>query len=85
MRIPDEWAGDRVVLSLERSRVTRLWIDGEEVGRRGSLTTGQEHDLTDALSPGTHVLTNCVDNTEGPFEIEGVQNSHMATDHTQTN
>ncbi|MDS0300646.1 glycoside hydrolase [Halogeometricum sp. S1BR25-6] len=83
--ISDEWATKRVVLTLERTRSTRLWVDGDPVGRRDSLSTPQEYDLPAALDAGEHVLTVRVDNTSSVLSLPGVQRSHAATEHTQTN
>ncbi|SFL33793.1 Glycosyl hydrolases family 2, sugar binding domain [Halogranum rubrum] len=83
--VPERWAGRRLTLTLERTRSTRVWVDDTEVGRCDSLSTPQEYDLTDALEPGERLLTIRVDNDSSVLSLPGVQRSHMATEHTQTN
>jgi hypothetical protein len=80
--IPESWQDKRVMLSLERAHwETKLWVDGEEIGMRNSLSTPHEYDLG-RLSPGKHRLAMRVDNT---VKIEVGVNSHSISDHTQTN
>ncbi|WP_123537669.1 glycoside hydrolase family 2 protein [Halosimplex salinum] len=85
VEIPDAWADRRVVLRLERTRPTRVWVDGDPAGRDDSLSTPHEYDLTDALDPGEHALTLRIDTGSEPVAFPGVQRSHAATEHTQTN
>ena len=62
--IPDEWAGKRVTLFLERCRwVTTVWIDGKSYGAQDSLIAPHVYDFGTDLAPGKHRLTICVDNT----------------------
>lgn len=65
VNIPQDWAGQRIVLLLERCGwETRVWVDGVEVGSaQNSLSVAHEHDLSKALTPGTHTITMSVDNT----------------------
>lgn len=80
--IPAEWAGRRVVLSLERPHwETRAWLDERPLGSCMSLSTPHEYDLGDA-APGTHVLTIRVDNR---LIIDIGTDSHAICDHTQGN
>ena len=79
--ISESWTGKRVVLELERCHwFTQVWVDGNETGRRDSLSTPHVYDLTDAMTPGEHRLTVRVDNRV----LIGVGiNSHSVSDHTQ--
>ncbi len=81
--IPETWNGKRVVLQLERCHwTTSVWIDGQEVGRRDSLSTPQEYDITDWVKPGEHQVVLRVDNR---VHINLGPNSHSISDHTQGN
>ncbi|WP_291101571.1 MULTISPECIES: sugar-binding domain-containing protein [unclassified Flavobacterium] len=82
--IPDNWKNQNIELFLERCHwETRLWIDNKEIGMRNSLGTPHIYKLSDALTPGKHLITICVDNRTKSID-PGV-NSHSISDHTQTN
>jgi len=85
VEIPTAWADSRIVLRLERTRPVRVWVDGTPVGGDDSLSTPHEYDLTDALDPGEHAITLRIDTDSDPVTFPGVQRSHAATEHTQTN
>lgn len=60
--IPEDWAGRRVVLFLERARwETRAWLDDQLIGTNRSLCAPHEFDLG-LVKPGKHRLTVRVDN-----------------------
>ncbi len=80
VKIPAEWAGQRVILELERTKYTRVWVDGKIAGEQSGVCTPQEYDLTDAMSPGDHVLTIQV--AIDPFP-KGIGGHHLR--HLQTN
>ena len=82
IKIPKNWAGQRVVLSLERPHwETRVWLDGQLIGTNDSLATPHEYDLGQ-LAPGKHTLTIRVDNR---MIVDIGENSHAISDHTQGN
>jgi hypothetical protein len=82
IEVPKEWAGQRVVLTLERPHwETRVWVDGTLIGTNDSLGTPHEYDLG-ALAAGRHTLTVRVDNR---LIVDVGYNSHSVTDHTQGN
>lgn len=92
--VPAEWAGRPVLLYLERTKKTRVWVDGQAAGpRQNSYTTPHRYDLTALCRPGrTHTLTVEVDNTSDgmPHAMystlwEGEAWSHQLTEHGQTN
>lgn len=83
--IPDSWADKRVTLTLERTRPSEVWVDGEQIGTRECLSTPHVYDLTDALGPGDHEIAIRVDNTDDSMERPGVRRSHARSEHTQTN
>ena len=80
MKIPKDWSGKRVVLSLERAHwQTSVWVDGRFIGTNDSLSTPHEYDLG-SLAPGKHALSIRVDNR---MIIDIGENSHAMSDHTQ--
>ena len=92
--VPAEWAGRPVRLYLERTKKTRIWVDGQIAGeRQNSYTTPHRYDLTALCRPGhTHTLTVEVDNSPDgmPHAMystlwEGEAWSHQLTEHGQTN
>lgn len=84
IEIPAGWKGKHVVLFLERTRPSTVWIDGQEVGKNNYLSTSQEYDLTHFLTPGSHKLTIRIDNGKSiPQQIRS--SSHACTESTQTN
>ena len=51
--VPAEWAGRPVFLRLERTKKTRVWVDGQPAGeRQNSYTTPHRYDLTALCRPG---------------------------------
>lgn len=60
--VPDEAAGQRLALFLERARwQTTVWLDERQAGTQDSLVAPHEFELGAAV-PGTHRLTVRVDN-----------------------
>lgn len=81
--IPRGWQHKRVVLELERCHwQTTLWVDGNCLGTRDSLSTPHVYDLSGRVPPGKHTLTVRVDNR---LVVNVGPNSHSVSDHTQTN
>ncbi|MDR1343550.1 MAG: beta-glucuronidase [Prevotellaceae bacterium] len=84
--VPKSWAGKQIFLRLERPHiVTRVWVDGSEVGSGNSFCVPHVLDLSRWLKPGRqHRLSISVDNrlTEA---INVGQDSHSVTDQTQGN
>jgi hypothetical protein len=81
--IPESWRGKRILLFLERPHwETEVWVDARGFGTQNSLSTPHEYDLTEALAPGPHHITVCVDNS---YKIDVGKRAHSVTDHTQTN
>lgn len=60
--VPTNWAGRRVVLTLERPHwETTVWLDGKKIGSDRSLVAPHVYDFGLAV-PGRHQLTIRVDN-----------------------
>lgn len=67
-------------LSLEKTRVSTLYINGREVGRRDSLCTPHCYDITEYVSGDNQQITLVIDNVSCP-----VPGGHMTSPDTQTN
>ena len=75
IRIPGSWKSKNIRLFLERCHwETHVWVDEQDAGTKNSLGTPHVYDLTSMLSPGTHLLTICVDNRIKDIDV-GI-NSH---------
>ncbi len=83
IEIPHEWDGRRIVLALERPHwQTHLWLDGQDLGSRDSLSVPHRYMLSPRLAAGPHRLTLRVDNR---LHVDVGQNAHSVSDHTQGN
>jgi len=79
--IPKEWKGKRITLYFERTKNTRVWVDGKYCGGKDTLSAPQLFDVTAAMTPGEHTITVVVDNAKLP----PVGPSHAVDERTQTN
>lgn len=66
-------------LTLERTRMTTLWVNGEKIGSENSLCTPHIYDLSGRLTRETEFVI-CVRNTDYP-----TRGGHMTSPDTQTN
>jgi len=82
--VPAEWAGLGLSLTIERSRSTEVFWDGESAGTSSCLSAAQRFDLG-AATPGKHELRIVSDNASGVMSWPSVRNSHAASDGIQTN
>lgn len=82
--IPANWVGKKILLNMERTRVTHLWVDDTYVGSSLVISSAQQYDLTTFLSSGNHTLTIVVDNGDDCGLPSVVKSSHLWTDETQT-
>lgn len=78
--IPEEEAGKRIFFSMERTRKSVVWVDGEKAGDFQSFYAEHRYELTDRLTPGTHTVVVLIDNTD---YVSG--GGHMTSPDTQTN
>ena len=85
VQIPDTWANKQIVLFLERTKPTTVYVDGKQVGSNDDISTPQEYDLSKMLKPGLHSITIMVDNSEKTVPPQIISNSHAYTEDTQTN
>ena len=72
--------GKKIVLFLERTRLTKVWVDGVYVGAGDSLSTPHTYNLTDFIKKETFTLTVLVSNTDYP-----TKGGHLTSPDTQTN
>ena len=79
IQIPEDWRGRRVELFLERTRMTKVWLDDACLGEQDALGVAQVYPLP-GRSTGAHRLTIRVDSRTVPFGVSG----HMVNTSTQT-
>ena len=81
--VPADWAGKRLVLSLERCHwATMVYVNGKFCGTRNSLVAPHQYDLSQQLKPGKNTVVVRVDNR---YIVNIGYDSHSIADHTQTN
>lgn len=83
--IPAEWKKKTILLHMERTKATKVLVDGIDRGANNNISTEQVYDLTKFLQPGKHTLTIQVDNTDKNVPPQLLSNSHAYTEDTQTN
>lgn len=69
-----------VLLVLERTRISHVWINGKDCGAQNSLCTSHSYDITKYVQTGVNQLVILVDNKNYP-----VSGGHMTSPDTQTN
>jgi hypothetical protein len=79
--IPEAWKGKRITLFLERTKHTRVWVDGKYCGGEDTLSAPQLFNVTKAMTPGEHTITVVVDNAKLP----AVGPAHAVDERTQSN
>ena len=84
VEIPADWGDKNVYLSLERTKPARVYVDGDFAGSSNDISTPQEYDLSEWLTPGEHTIDIVVDNGSGVPE-HLYASSHAYTEDTQTN
>ena len=74
-----DWADCQVMLTLERTRKTTVYLDGAEIGHQDSLCAPHRY-LLPGLTAGRHTLVVRVDNTDYP-----TKGGHLTSPDTQSN
>lgn len=82
--IPKNWEGKDIELFIERSKPSRVFIDGKEAGVNSRISSPQRYDLTSLLSPGKHRIEIFVNNADSIPPIVA-RSSHAVSESTQTN
>lgn len=80
IEIPQELIGEPALLTLERTRISYVWVDDRFVGSQDSFSCAHSYDLTEYLTKTCHKLTVMVSNTD--YKTGG---GHMTSPDTQTN
>jgi hypothetical protein len=81
VEIPKNWTNEDVQLVLERVIwESRVWVNGQAMGARDSLTTPHGYEIGAALKPGRNEIVIRVDNRR---QLE-IGNPHAYTDESQT-
>ncbi|HEX3628438.1 MAG TPA: glycoside hydrolase family 2 [Verrucomicrobiae bacterium] len=81
VNIPKRWAGKDVELSLDRVMwKSQVWVNGQSIGARNSLTTPHRYEISAALKPGRNQITICVDNQRQL----AIGDPHAYTEQSQT-
>lgn len=82
--IPASFKGKDIILYLERTKPTIVFVDGKKIGHNDDITIAQTYNLTNYMKPGKHTLAVMVDNGNSvPKQL--LSNSHAYTEDTQTN
>ena len=74
-----DWADQQVMLTLERTRKTTVYLDGVEIGHQDNLCTPHRY-LLPEMASGWHTLVIRVDNTDYP-----TRGGHLTSPDTQSN
>ncbi len=80
--IPETLSDKHLVLHLERTKPSMVWVDDQLVGESMILQSPQEFDVSTHLTPGEHFITLRIDND---LKLTPYGNVHIYTDETQTN
>lgn len=83
VEIPASWAGKRVILTLERTKYTQVWLDAQPCASQLVHGAPQEYDLSHLATQGRHRLTLMVDNRAERRSLQ--VDVHQYSDNTQTN
>ena len=84
INIENKWDGKEILLTLERTKPTKIWVDNNFAGESSIILTPQKFNVTRFLTPGEHTITILVNNGENSVP-NGIKGSHAWTEHTQTN
>ncbi len=72
--------GKKVMLYLERTRITTLYFDGKKIGENDSLVAPHIYDISELAEDGEHTITICVSNVG--YKTAG---GHLTSCDTQSN
>lgn len=89
IEIPIERVDQKLLLILERTKMTKVYLDGQCVSEGEALSISQVHLLSGLgkLKPGRHIIgievNNDIDSWSQTAQLK--RHGHMLTEHTQTN
>ena len=78
--IPESLRNHKAELFLERTRMTKIWINGNYLAAYNSLCTPHIYDISEYTRLEKMIITICVNNTDYP-----IKGGHMTSPDTQTN
>lgn len=78
--IQEEDVGRPVYLYFERTRMTRVWVNGIFIGSNNSICAPHRYDISGAVTGQEITVTVCVNNVDYP-----TKGGHMTSQDTQTN
>lgn len=82
IEIPASWEGRPLELFMERSKVTKVYVNDSLLGTQNSVSTPHIYLIEKGLQKGRNDLKIIVDNTKSLLPLGG---SHAYSEHTQTN
>ena len=82
--IPESWRNKVIALKLERSKPSRVFVDGEPAGSNSRISSAQRYNLSEMLTPGVHSLEIILNNADSIPPIVA-RSSHAVSESTQTN
>jgi hypothetical protein len=80
--IPESFKDKHILLFLERTKSSKIWIDSSLIGESHLLQSPQQFNVSDYLTPGEHYITVQVNND---LKLTPYGNVHIYSDDTQTN
>jgi hypothetical protein len=80
--IPESFRDKHVQLFMERTKLSKIWIDSTFVGTSRLLQSPQQFNVSGTLTPGEHYITVQINND---LKLTPFGNVHIYSDHTQTN
>ncbi|NMH27423.1 sugar-binding domain-containing protein [Flavobacterium silvaticum] len=80
--IPNNFRDKHIELFLERTKSSKIWIDGNPVGSSRLLESPQTFDVSAYLTPGEHYICIRINND---LKLTPYGNVHIYSDDTQTN
>lgn len=82
INIPTDWLDRHILLDVERTKPSKVWIDDKYVGESRLLESPQKYDLSMFISPGEHTISVRIDNSS---RLTPYGYTHLNSDQTQTN
>lgn len=80
--IPEDFNNKHIVLSLERTKPSMVWVNDVLAGKSMLLQSAQVFDISEYLKPGENTITIRIDNS---LRLTPYGNVHIYSDDTQTN
>lgn len=83
VEIPVQMEGKRLILFMERTKPSTLWIDGDSIGTLGHIYAPHCYSLP-ALAPGSHHIKIRIDNSPAPYQPKSKARMPGPTAHKPT-